>query len=173
MTVRSEHIKDGQRVERVSLIHWERLPIVLLGWLLLGLWWLVGGKYTIDGLPLLSNEVLAFFRAPQVFEPVTDWRIYVVLCWLPFLISVAERRYAPWRRLALSAIMVWVLVVWLVVSGLDAGSTWLAVTHPPADAYTFSKQLAAIKPLAAVWSIMTTFLPETGIGALWWWLRRG
>lgn len=173
MTVRSVDLKDGQVVQRAVFIHWERLPIVLLGTLILGVWWLAGGKYTIDGLPLLGNEILGFFRAPHIFQPVTDWHIYALLCWLPVVVSLAERRYAPWRRLTLSAIMIWVLLVWLIVSGIDAGSTYLAVTNPPSDAYTFSKQLAIIKPLAAAWSILTTFLPETGIGALWWWLRRG
>lgn len=158
---------------RPPLVNWERVPIVLLGTLILGLWWLAGGKYTIDGLPLLGNEILAFLRAPRLFQPVTNWRVYVALCWLPLVISLAERRYAPWRRLTFSTIMLWVLLVWLIVSGIDAGSTYLAVTNPPRDAYLFSRQLAAIKPLAVAWSLMTTFLPEAGIGALWWWLRRG
>lgn len=157
----------------VRRVHWERIPVVLLGTFFLGLWWLVGGKYTIDGLPLLLNEIAAFFRVPVRLAPVTDWHWYLRLAWLPVFISVAERRFAPWRRLTFSSIMIWVLLVWLVVSGVDAGSTWLAVTRPPEDAYTVSKQLAAIKVLAALWSVATTFLPEAGIGALWWWLRRG
>lgn len=172
--LQSVPLRDGQRVQRTSpTIHWERLPLVLIGTFLLLLWWAAGAKYTIDGLPLFGNEILAFFRAPQVLPSVTDWHWYLWLCWLPLGISLAERKYAPWRRLTLSVIMIWVLAVWFVVSGLDAGSTWLAVTHPSADAYTVSKQIAAIKPLAAVWSLMTTFLPEIGISLLWLWLRKG
>lgn len=157
----------------VGRVHWDRIPVVFLGTCILGLWWLAGGKYTIDGLPLLVNEIAAFFRIPVRLPPITDWHWYLRLCWLPFFISVLERRYAPWRRLTASGIMIWILLVWLIVSGVDAGSTWLAVTHPPADAYTVSRQLAAIRPLAAAWSVATTFLPEIGIGALWWWLRKG
>lgn len=145
--------------------------MVALGWAILALWWAAGAKYTIDGLPLLLNEVAAFFRAPLRLGQVSDWRLYILLSWLPIAISVAERRYAPWRRLTLSSIMIWVIGVWLIVSGIDAGSTWLAVTNPPDDAYTVTKQIAAIKPLAAAWSIATTFLPEIGFGALLWWLR--
>lgn len=152
---------------------WDRLPVVGLGWFALALWWAAGAKYTIDGLPLLLNEVAAFFRAPFALAPITDWHWYLYLCWIPVAISIAERRYAPWRRLTLSAIMIWVIGVWLIVSAVDAFSTWLAVTHPADDAYTVTKQIAQIKPIAAAWSIATTFLPETGFAALLWWLRRG
>lgn len=173
MSVRSVPLKEGQPVDRRSALHWDRLPILIFGWFFLGLWWLAGGKYTIDGLPLLFNEILAFFRIPAVIGVVSDWRWYVILAWLPIAISIAERRYAPWRRLTFSTIMIWVIVVWVVVSGVDAGSTWLAVTHPANDAYTVSKQLAQLRPLAAAWSLATTFLPETGMAALLWWFRKG
>lgn len=173
MPVVSRPVTQGESIGRTTLFHWERLPIVMLGTLIFGLWWLVGGKYTIDGLPLLGNEILVFFRAPRLFVVVTDWRIYVALCWLPIGISIAERRYAPWRRFALSGIMLWVLLVWLIVAGLDAGSTWLAVTNPPPGAYAVSHQLAQIRPLALLWTIMTTFMPEAAIAALWAWFKRG
>lgn len=169
--VRGVPLKDGQTIGRQRLFHWDRLPMVLLGWTVLALWWAAGAKYTIDGLPLLINESAAFFRVPLTLGQVTDWRWYVLMAWLPVMISVAERRYAPWRRLTLSSIMIWVIGVWLIVSAVDAGSTWLAVTHPPADSYTITKQIAAIRPLAATWSIVTTFAPEIGMGALLWWLR--
>lgn len=172
MTVRSTPLVNGHPVARRAF-HWDRLPIVLIGWAILALWWAVGAKYTIDGLPLLLNEIAAFFRAPAFAHPVTDWHWYLYLAWLPVLISFAERRFAPWRRLTLSSIMIWVVGAWLIVSAVDAGSTWLAVTHPPADSYTITKQIATIKPLAAAWSLITTFVPETGFGALLWWLRRG
>jgi|SRR5215471_11814782 len=173
MTVRSQEMRDGEPVKkRASVVHWDRVPVVLLGLFFLGLWWLIGGKYTIDGLPLLLNEILAFLRAPRLFHAVDDWRVYVALCWLPICISIAERRYAPWRRLTLSTIMLWVLLVWLIVSGLDAVSTWLAITNPPPDAYAISRQLAEVRPLALAWTIATTFLPESAIAALWWWLRK-
>jgi hypothetical protein len=152
-------------------LRWDRVPAVLLGWAILGLWWLVGGRWTIDGLPLLLNEVFAFFRVPIALAPIRAWQWYVALCWLPFIISFVEHRYAPWRRLAWSVIMVWVVVVWLVASGVDLGSTWLAMIHPPPDAYPLTRQVAAIKPLAFVWSVATTFAPEIGIAMLWRWLR--
>lgn len=164
-------VRSGAMGGRQRLIHWDRVPVALLGWAILALWWAAGAKYTIDGLPLLLNEIGAFFRAPLHLGQVTDWRWYILMSWLPITISIAERRYAPWRRPVLSSIMIWVMGVWLIVSAIDAGSTWLAVTHPPDDAYTITKQIAAIRPLAATWSIVTTFVPEIGMGALLWWVR--
>ena len=172
MAVQTRPLTNGAPVARRTF-NWDRFPVVLLGWFFLGLWWAAGGKYTIDGLPLLINEISAFFRAPLRLEPIADWHWYLRLAWLPVVISLAERRYAPWRRLTLSSIMIWVLAVWIIVSAVDAGSTYLAVTHPPDDAYSVTKSVAAIKPLAAFWSLITTFLPETGMGALLWWVRRG
>lgn len=172
MRPRSVPLQDGARLPS-PYARLDRLPVLMLGMGVFGLWWIVGGKYTIDGLPLLLNELCAFLRAPRLFAPVENWRVYVALAWLPLCISVAERRYAPWRRLALSGTMIWVLSVWLIVSGIDAASTYLAVTNPPRDAYAFSKQLAASRPLAVTWSILTTFLPEAGMSALWrWWKGR-
>lgn len=179
MSVTSQELRDGRSVRSLPAsrqgrrIRWDRLPLVVLGWFLLGLWWAAGGKYTIDGLPLLINEVFSFFHVAVRLGRITHWGWYVGLCWLPVLISLAEHRYKPWRYLALSFIIVWVLIVWLFVSGIDAGATYLAMTNPLPDAYTISKQVAVIKPLAAAWSILTTFGPEAGMAALWKWLRSG
>lgn len=163
--------RPAQVQKRGKAVHWDRLPIVLLGWLLLGLWWAAGARWTIDGLPLLINEVFRFFHVSARLGAVADWRWYLWLIWLPPLISFAEHRYAPWKRLAWSVIMIWVIGVWLIVSGLDFGSTFLAVTHPSLEDWLIAQQLAAFKPLAAVWATLTTFAPELGMAALWWWLR--
>lgn len=170
-TVRSEVIQNGQAIRRVPRVRWERVPIVLFGWLFLGLWWGAGGRFTIDGLPLFFNTVLGFFRAPEVFRPITDWHWYLYLCWLPILISVIERRNRPRRGLAWSVILVYAIGVWVLVSVIDLGSTWLAVTNPPADAWLLTRQVAAVKPIAGVWTVATTFLPELGMAALWRYVR--
>jgi hypothetical protein len=162
--------RQKSRTRWWNRIHWDRVPLTLFGFVILGLWWAAGGRWTIDGLPLLTNEILKFFHISARLAPLTDPRWYLLLCWLPLLISFAEHRYAPWRRLAWSIIMVFVIGVWLVVSGLDLGSTWMAVTHPSPDDLPIARQVAASMPLAAVWSIFTTFVPEVGMSVLWWWL---
>jgi len=165
--VRSEATKPS----RARRFHWDRLPLVALGFVVLGLWWGFGGKWTIDGLPLFINEVIlksfhVGFRFGAIARPV--W--YAVLCWVPFVISFAEHKYAPWRSLAWSLIMVYVIGVWLIVSGLDFGSTFLALTHPAPDDSLIAQQVATIKPLAALWALLTTFAPEIGMSVLWGWL---
>lgn len=171
MRVRSERLTNGQRPARRAFA-WDRIPLALLGSFFLLLWWAAGGKYTIDGLPLLLNEIAAFFRAPVRLGPIADWRWYVILAWLPVLISIVERRFVPWRRAASGGTMVWMVGVWLAVAGVDALSTWLAITRPSADAYRISRQIAALPEVAVAWALATTFLPEIGMVALWRGLRR-
>lgn len=169
-------------------VHWDRLPIVLLGLLILGLWWMAGGRYTIDGLPLLFNEAAKFFRLSVRLPPVTNGVWYAILCWLPILISLSESKHSPRTRIrqalqgqkltrgailriVFTVVVAWVTLIWFIVSALDAGSTWLAIRTPPSDAYTVSRQIAALPLLAALWTAATTFLPEMGIVALMRWLR--
>jgi hypothetical protein len=192
--VKSAPLTNGKVAEKKTApggIVWERVPVVLLGLFILGLWWMAGGKYTIDGMPLLFNEFAAFFRVQLRLAPVTNGVWYAVLCWVPVLISLSERRHSPWFRIrralakarqghtltvgdilfvVSAALFAWVTLVWVIVSAMDAGSTWLAVTNPPADAYTISKQVAAARPLAGAWTAATTFLPEMGMAALIRWL---
>lgn len=158
------------RARAVRRFHWDRLPLVSLGMLLLGVWWAAGGKWTIDGLPLLINVFFAFFHISIRLAPLTNPVWYALLCWLPFGISIAEHKYAPWRSLRWSLIMIYVIGVWLIVCGMDFGSTFLAVTHPTPDAWLLSRQVAALMPLAALWSLLTTFAPEIGMSVLWWWV---
>ena len=97
---------------------------------------------------------------------VTNGAVYAALCWLPILISIIERRNRPRGGLAWRTATVVALVVWAVVSLYDMGSTYLAITNPPEDAWLLMQQVAAIKPLAALWTAATTFLPEIGLVAL-------
>jgi hypothetical protein len=151
---------------------WERLPGWLIGSLLLGLWWAIGGKYTIEGLPLLGNLFFGWFHVPVRIAPITDGRWYLWLCWLPLLISFVERQYRPWTsRAILARERFWLVLLWLAVVALDAGATYLAVRNPAPDAWTLTQQVAASWALAATWSLMTTFGPESGLSWLWRWLR--
>lgn len=157
---------------RRSSVLWERLPTALLGWFFLSLWWIVGAKYTIDGLPMFLNTmVFQFLHIPIALPNVTDWHWYLYLAWLPVLISIVERRNRPRLALARSAHILYALGVWIIVCGIDLGSTWMAVTNPPDDAFRISQQVARIGPLALIWTAITTFLPEIGFGALWRYLR--
>jgi hypothetical protein len=157
---------------RPSLLNWDRVPGWLIGSALLGLWWAIGGKYTIEGLPLLGNLVFGWFHVPIRVAPITDGMWYLRLFWIPLLISFVERQYRPWRRRdILSRERLWLLLLWLVTIGIDAGSTFLAIRNPAPDAWTLTQQVAAAAPLALIWAFLTTFGPESGLSWLWKWLR--
>lgn len=183
MTIESKPLKDGQpltaREQRNGhepppprrSAFWDRIPVVVIGWALLAVWWAAGAKYTIDGLPLVVNVIADFFHIPLSLARIADWHWYAVLCWLPVAISFVERRNRPRRRLLGSGTMVAVVVIWCLVCGLDLGSTWLAVTTPEPTAWTLARQLATIPPLAGVWTALTTFAPEWAMAQLWRYLR--
>lgn len=154
-----------------GLLRYDRLPVALVGFLLLALWWAVGGRYTIDGTPLLINAILAFFHVSARLGAVTDPAWYLKLCWVPLLISWIERRNRPRWGMAWNVAMVYAVGIWLLVSGGDLGSTWLAITHPEPDAWPLAQQVATIPLLAVLWTVATTFAPEIGFAALWKYLR--
>jgi hypothetical protein len=161
-----------QPTKRARRFHWDRVPLAVLGFFILGLWWLAGGKWTIDGTPLLINAIFDFFKVPAELPPVSHWLVYILLCWLPILISIAEHRYAPWRGLRRWSILVvpFIVGIWLIVMAADWSSTWMAVTHPEPGAWLIAEQVAAITPLAAAWVTLTTFIPEMGFAVLVGWL---
>jgi len=168
--VRVEALDNGKRKKQFQ---WDRLPIGFFGYLILGLWWLAGGKWTIDGSPLLVNAILDFFHIKFALPPVTNPTVYLVLCWLPLFISYVEHKYAPWRAARKWGILalVFVIGIWLIVTAADWSSTWLAVTHPELGAWRITQQVAAIPALAAIWTTLTTFVPEIGFVALARWLK--
>jgi hypothetical protein len=172
--VTSKALTSGKSQARKGLIAWDRLPAWLIGSLILALWWAIGGKYTIEGLPLLGNLVFEWFHVPVQLAPIRDGRWYAYLCWLPVIISFVERQYRPWTdRAILKRERLWLLLLWLVVIAIDAGSTYLAIRNPAPNAWTLTKQVATLAPLAVTWSLLTTFGPESGLSWLWRYLRGG
>jgi hypothetical protein len=172
--VRSEELQGRQRSDAppAARFHWERLPLVLFGYAILALWWAAGGKWTIEGMPLLLNEVFNFFHVSIRLAPITWPGWYAWLAWLPLGISFVEHKYSPWHAWGKWSILslCFVFGVWLVVTGADWGSTWQAITHPAPDDWLIARQVAAIPLAAALWVTLTTFVPEIGFAVLSWWL---
>jgi hypothetical protein len=172
--VRSAPLESRERPTTPSSdrFHWDRLPLVVFGYAILGLWWAAGGKWTIEGTPLLLNEVFNFFHITYRFAPISWAGWYAWLCWLPLGISFIEHKYAPWRAWQKWGILslIGVLFVWFVVTAADWSSTWQAITHPAPDAWRIARQVAGVPLIAGAWVTLTTFLPEIGFAILAWWL---
>lgn len=173
--VRSEPLPSREVTKTTTpkpRFHWDRLVPVLFGFFILGLWWAAGGKWTIEGMPLLLNEIFNFFRIGVRLPSVTNPWWYLGLIWLPIGISIVEHKYAPWRAWGTYAIMAmpFILLIWLVVTAADWGSTYQAITHPAADAWLIAQQVATYPALSIPWVTLTTFIPELGFAVLTWWL---
>lgn len=163
--------EQRQRSRTARRARLDRVPVVVVGWGVLAIWWAAGGRYTIDGAPLLINEILHFFRISARLGTITDPIWYAYLCWLPIAFSIIERRNRPRWGLAWNVSTVYTVLIWAIVAGADFGSTWLAITHPDPDAWPLAVQVAGIVPLALLWTAATTFAPEIGFAALWKYLR--
>jgi|GEM_PF-3230013 hypothetical protein len=170
---RMETEEEGARGQAVRprRSHLDRIPVVLIGWAILAAWWAAGGRYTIDGTPLLLNEIARFFHLSARLGAITEPAWYLRLCWLPIAMSIIERRNRPRSGLAWNISTVYTIGIWAIVAGADFGSTWLAITHPDPDAWPIALQVAQIAPLALLLTAATTFAPEIGFVALWRYLR--
>lgn len=158
-------------VARRMLFRYDRVPLALFGYFILSLWWAAGARYTIDGAPLLFNAIAEFFHSSARVSPITDPQWYLKLCWAPILISYIERRNRPWKGFAWSVVVLYATLIWLIVTGIDLGSTYLAVTMPDENAWALAQQVARIPLLSVAWSVATTFGPEIGFAALWKYMR--
>lgn len=163
--------EEDSAARRPGLLRYDRVPVALVGFVVLALWWAVGGRYTIDGGPLLINTILAFFRVSARVGMIADPVWYLRLCWVPLLISVIERKNRPRKGMAWNVALVYAIGIWFLVSAVDFSSTYLAVTNPEPGAWPIAIQIARSRPLATFWSVATTFAPEIGFAALWRFMR--
>lgn len=156
---------------RPGLLRYDRVPVCAVGFVVLALWWAVGGRYTIDGAPLLVNVIFRFFRITARLGGITDPIWYLRLCWVPLLISIIERKNRPRKGMAWNVALVYAVVIWFLVAGVDFLSTYLAITTPDPASWPIAQQVARIPALATLWSVATTFAPEIGFAALWRYMR--
>jgi hypothetical protein len=162
-----------KEMRAASTFRYDRIPTALFGFAVFGLWWAVGGKYTIDGTPLALNWILRLFHGPAAFSPVTDWHLYIYLIWIPVCMSVVERRNAPRKGIAYYGILSVAFFVWCIVATLDFGSTYMAITNPDPNAIVLAYQIANTPLLAVLWTSATTFLPEACLTLTWRYLSKG
>jgi hypothetical protein len=131
-----------RRVRRVRLE--EGFIPAIFGFLVGCVVWAIGARYTIDGSIWIINWLMAFIGVPYAIELV--WQLYLVLIWLPVLISIIEWRHSPVQMIngrlyfaPLSIISIWLCALLLDLSTTHSGlgivregagqiEVWLATT---------------------------------------------
>lgn len=165
--VRSEPLTNGKPVVRTpgSGGMWP-LAIVLLVFGVIG--WIAGGKYTVEGWIVALNMFARWVGVTQQLAVPRGW-------WLIGAVAVAGFVYSRVETQALRKSVqrlpsFW--FGWVLIVITDIGSTLLGVLNPPAGSAPVLLQLAQLVPLAIVWSLVLTFIPEWLILSAWKLLRR-
>jgi hypothetical protein len=128
--------------------------------------WVIGARYTLDGWVIVLNLIAGVTHLPFVLTaPAGMWSLLLFPIGIGY--SLIEVRYRPRGARTFAPWLVWALVI---VS--DYGSTYIAATTPPADAWAITAWMATTVPAAALWTAVLTFLPETLIMAGIRWIAR-
>ena len=123
--------------------------------------WAAGGKYTTEGWIIWLNLFLGWLGIPARV-PTLQGAGFILAALLAYVYSEVEVRHRPVRRVGKSRQVspLPIIVLWLLIVGTDAGSTFQGVSSPARDAWTLTKEVAGQPLLAGTWSLILTFGPE-------------
>lgn len=165
--VRSDPIANGKPTVRQSPNPgmWA-LAIALLVFGIIG--WLAGGKYTVEGWVVALNMFARWIGVTQQLPMPRGWWLVGAVALAGVVYSRVETQALHKRAQRLPSF--W--VGWALIVLTDVGSTLLGVLNPAPNAAPILLQLAQIIPLAILWSLLLTFIPEWLIISAWTMLRR-
>lgn len=144
------------------------IAVAIAGLMIGALLWIIGARFTIDGLFWVGNVILGFVRAPIRIPTPPIWIVYIALLPVPLLCSRVEwtvpftRANGKWRITGAKD-----LLVWVVIAIIDSATTYAGVVQPPSDAWQMLRELASSVILSIAVSIVLTFLPEWLIRVCW------
>jgi hypothetical protein len=123
MAVTSKPLDPQPRRQSVVSTHSRYEPGLIIGALVgLGIGavvWLFGAKYTIDGLVLITNRILAFFTVPYQVDMTPS--LYLWLACFPLAFSAVEWTCSPIGRNG--ARHAGIILTWIVVIVIDLITT--------------------------------------------------
>jgi hypothetical protein len=154
--VRSEPLANGKPVVRGPKPQASLYALAIVLFIFGGIGWLAGGKYTVEGWIVALNMFARWIGIEQQLTVPRGW-------WLVGAVLVSGVVYSKVEVLALRNTVqrmpaFW--IGWLLIVATDIGSTLLGVLNPAPNAAPILIQLASIVPLAIVWAIALTFVPE-------------
>lgn len=154
--------EEAQGRSRRSKVDLSGLVLGGMGSLFSFALWLIGARYTIDGVLSLVNLLLAFLTVPAQLPIPPGWITYACLAPLPIAYSIIEWRKVPFALTDdgwwLAAPGQW--IVWLAVYALDALTTWngMGVIDPAGSVLV--RQIAVTDWAKALLTAILTIGPE-------------
>lgn len=175
MTVQSKTMVDGQVSEKAEPIapvtRGDMWPASLALFVVGGLMWLAGAKYTLLGWVAGLNWFLSWLELPARI-PAPAGYYMLLLVPIGLLYSLIEK-LRPWKyhnKNPEKVALYW--AIWALLVASDIGSTFAGVSTPGPTAWGITKQIAAMWPIAIAWAVVLTFVPEWLIGGAKKLLRR-
>jgi len=145
----------------------EGSAVVFIGMIISFAFWIIGARWTIDGLIILYNGFLTFLHVPTLAPMPPSWETYAKLCVIPVAISAVEW-FAPFKRTDgvwyFSNMPHW--LVWCGIFLFDWYTTYVGLSvDPGTGAPMIMRQIAASAILSGLFAAALTGGPE--------WLARG
>lgn len=168
MTIRSENLNDGQRVEKPARISPENIAVAAALVFFGGLAWIIGGKFTIEGWATWLNHIGAYLGIDGSLQAPRGWTLVGTTIVVGVIYSFVELRIRS--RAARTQPLFW--LVWIPIILTDVGSTFFGLQAVAPTDPLVVRQVAAIWPLAALIAAVLTFVPEYMILGAWHILRR-
>lgn len=166
--VRSAKLRSGPAVQ------WGRVGGSGVGVVISAVLWLLGARFTIDGVIWIANALLAFFNVPTAIATPLPWFVYAILTPIPVLFSVVEWYNLPfwWDE---NGLLCWntpgMIVVWLVVYAMDGVTTYLGLRHPDPQSAEIMRQIAENIYLSGGITAVLTIGPEALLRSMVWVMR--
>lgn len=139
----------------------DTTPLVGIALLTMGgVMWLVGARYTLDGLIIGSNWLLAWLTLAARIPPAVGWWVLLAIP-VGLVFSRIEIAHAPMHKRSGAwmgaAPERW--VIWLTLVAIDVTTTYVGfvgVEHQ----WPFVAQIAALPFWSVLWALVLTFAPE-------------
>lgn len=136
--------------------------------------WVIGARFTIDGVIWVANWLLGFVRAPTRIPLPLAWQVYLALAPVPLLFSVVEWRNSPRQRRGdrvvwLPVSLIW---VWIIVSAMDLTTTFLGLGTNQQPASDLARWFVTTTWAKGIATAFLTFWPEWLVKAMLGIIRR-
>src|SRR5690349_3820273 len=96
MSVTSRPLSESRTASKPN-IQWVLLLAASLGIVFGVVTWIIGARYTIDGIITLINALLSFLTIP--IRVASHWRLYLYLACIPIIYSLVEWFLPPAQRI--------------------------------------------------------------------------
>jgi hypothetical protein len=145
-----------------------RAALALVLFVFGGIAWIAGGKYTIEGWAIVLNMFTRWIGLGTVLAVPRGLPLLGAIVGVGLVYSLVE--LLVWRASARRMAVFW--VGWVPIVASDIWSTLVGVLAVSPSDPLLLRQVAALLPLAILWSLVLTFVPEWMIVGAWRLLRR-